>query len=78
MLAPEFARLVVPGNNGMFMATVVDESGEVLGTWQRRASKGGVTVVANPFPGRSIDGARLQAAAARYAAFLGVRLEGVE
>ena len=78
VLAPEFARLVVPGNNGMFMATVVDGTGEVLGTWQRRASKGGVTIVANPFPERAIDAAPLRAAAERYAGFLGVRLESVD
>lgn len=42
VLAPEHAHRIVPGDNGMFRATVVSD-GRVLGTWKhaRRGSTAG-------------------------------------
>jgi hypothetical protein len=72
VLAPEFARLVVPGNNGMFMATIVNERGRVIGTWRRSVAKGIVRVVPEMFAGESVDGMGLEAAGERLGGFLGV------
>ena len=78
VLAPEHARSIVPGNNGMFMATIVSPAGEVLGTWRRKSGKGGISVVAEPFTPLSVASASAFEAAARgYAAFLGVELASV-
>lgn len=35
ILAPEFAGRIAPGNNGMFLPTIVAD-GQVVGTWKRR------------------------------------------
>lgn len=43
-LPAEFAQRIVPGNNGMFLATVV-AAGQVVGTWKRNKK----TVLAAPF-----------------------------
>lgn len=41
ILVKEHSSKVVPGGNGMFLATVVDD-GQVIGLWKRRINKGGV------------------------------------
>lgn len=41
---PEHAAAIVPGNNGMFKATVVD-GGQVVGTWRRPTRAGALPVV---------------------------------
>ncbi|WP_125615275.1 winged helix DNA-binding domain-containing protein [Specibacter cremeus] len=69
-LDPEHAEHTVPGNNGMFRATVV-AGGRVVGTW-RKAPKGSAGVVLpEPFdelgPGRQ---RALAKASAAYAGFL--------
>ena len=71
VLAPEFARLVVPGNNGMFMATVVDGAGSVLGTWRRAVAKDRVTVTTAAFDGSEFPADSLEEVTSRYARFLG-------
>ncbi|PRZ43129.1 winged helix DNA-binding protein [Antricoccus suffuscus] len=47
-LPTKFAPRLVPGNNGMFMASVVD-NGAVVGTWKRHGSGKKATVSATPF-----------------------------
>lgn len=47
MLPAEFAARLVPGNNGMFLGSVVD-NGEIVGTWKRPGSVK-ATVEAIPF-----------------------------
>jgi hypothetical protein len=48
MLAPEHSQAIVPGNNGMFKATIVVD-GEVVGTWGKKVGARGVTVEPAPF-----------------------------
>jgi hypothetical protein len=48
VLSPEFADRIVPGNNGMFRATVVSD-GRVVGTWGYRGRGAARRIVATPF-----------------------------
>ena len=61
---------VVPGGNGMFLATIVVD-GRVVGTWRRTITAKGVTIAVTPF-GELTARARkgFAAAAERYAAYL--------
>ena len=47
-LSAEFAQRIVPGNNGMFMRTVVD-NGAIVGTWKRNPRGAKQTIEATPF-----------------------------
>ena len=47
-LAPEHAQAVVPGNNGMFLPTIVID-GEVVGTWKRTAGTREAVIRLSPF-----------------------------
>jgi Winged helix DNA-binding domain len=47
-LPAEFAQRIVPGNNGMFQATVVS-GGQIIGTWKRTGRGSAQTVLATPF-----------------------------
>lgn len=47
-LPAEFATRVVPGNNGMFLATVID-AGRVVGTWKGAGRGSKTSAVASPF-----------------------------
>lgn len=71
VLAPEFSDAIVPGGNGMFRATIV-EDGEVVGTWSRTIGARRVVVEGVPFAGLSERGrAELEDAAAGYGRFVG-------
>jgi hypothetical protein len=60
---------IVPGNNGMFMPTIVAR-GRVIGTWRRTVSRRSVSVTPFPFAPLSASDARAFAAAAkRYSQF---------
>jgi hypothetical protein len=70
-LAAEYAQAIVPGNNGMFLPTIVAD-GRVIGTWRRKRTGPGWTVTPVPFgsyPGRTSTGFRVAATA--YGRFLG-------
>jgi hypothetical protein len=72
-LAGAHSSTIVPGGNGLFLATIV-VNGEVVGSWRRTVSSGKdqrVDVVAEPF-GRLSAATRkgFERAARRYAAFL--------
>jgi hypothetical protein len=72
MLAPERQEAIVPGNNGMFKATIVVD-GEVVGTWGKKVGARGVTLEPRPFdPLPAGAGAGLAEATAAYGRFLGV------
>ena len=78
VLEPETAPLIVPGNNGIFLATVVVD-GRVAGTWKRTIKKKSVELIIMPFAPFDLpvlDG--VQQAAERYAAFLGLPLTKLE
>lgn len=66
--AAHFER-IVPGRNGMFLATVVAD-GRVVGTWKRSARKNGGLEL-TPLPGMNIDLDALVPAAERWAGFHG-------
>lgn len=69
-LDPEHFDRIVPGRNGMFLATVVHR-GRVVGTWKRaRTKRGGLEV--SPFPGSRIDSSALEPLNAAAATFHGV------
>jgi len=70
-LAAEHAPLTVPGNNGMFLPTIVD-GGQVVGLWRRKKIKSGMEITPHPFetmPKRRVTG--FAAAAEFYGAYLG-------
>jgi len=70
-LGPEHAQAVVPGNNGMFLATVVVD-GQVVGTWKRTQRARHALIEPSPFAGplgaEVVVG--LAAAAQAYGSFL--------
>ena len=73
-LTADHAKLVVPGGNGLFLPTIVVD-GEVVGTWRRTITRGGVAVEPRPFESLSVRArARFDASAARYARFSGLPL----
>lgn len=70
----DHAPKIVPGNNGMFLATVVID-GRVAGLWRRTTRSKTVTIAISLFDGFAIDALHeplLQAAAHRYGAFIGL------
>lgn len=69
MVEEQFVQRIVPGNNGMFMSTIVD-GGRVLGTWRRTVRRGGLDVRLQPFATLSARQLRgIGDAAERYRAF---------
>jgi hypothetical protein len=69
-LDPAHADRVVPGANGMFLPMAVVR-GRVVGTWKRTERRAGHLVTITPFVALDASSVRaLEAAAARYAAFL--------
>jgi len=71
-LAAEHAPMTVPGNNGMFLPTIVI-GGSVTGLWRRKKTATGVTVTPRPFAAlspRQLSG--FETTAAAYGRFLGL------
>ncbi|SIM45197.1 winged helix DNA-binding domain-containing protein [Micromonospora cremea] len=72
MLDPAHQAAVVPGNNGIFQATVV-RAGRVVGLWKRRITRAAVTVTIQPLtPVDAGERGRVERALGRYADFLGL------
>ncbi|MET8121055.1 winged helix DNA-binding domain-containing protein [Micromonospora sp. NPDC005189] len=72
MLDPAHQAAVVPGNNGIFQATVV-RAGRVVGVWKRKVSRGAVTITVQPLvPMADDERACVEQALKRYADFLGL------
>ncbi|NQX13678.1 winged helix DNA-binding domain-containing protein [Microbacteriaceae bacterium VKM Ac-2855] len=70
-LPSEFADRIVPGGNGIFLATILRD-GRVVGTWRRRTASGVTAVTPDPFlPLSPSDDAGVVREAKRYARFLG-------
>jgi hypothetical protein len=71
-LAAEYAATIVPGNNGMFLSTIVLR-GQVVGTWKRTIRKQYVELTLAPFRKLSTADLRLlDAPIQAYAAFTGL------
>lgn len=69
-LDPAHAQFVVPGNNGVFMPTIVS-NGRVVGTWKAVAAKRTMKVTPQPFAALGATEIRaLRAAATRYERFI--------
>ena len=74
MLDPAHRDAVVPGNNGIFQATVV-RAGRVVGVWKRSVGRAAVTVTVRPLvPLDAGERARIEQTLGRYAGFLGLPL----
>ncbi|MGC3863136.1 winged helix DNA-binding domain-containing protein [Micromonospora chersina] len=74
MLDPAHANAVVPGNNGIFQATVV-HGGRTVGIWKRTVGKRAVTVTVRQLtPFDAGLRVRVESALAGYADFLGLPL----
>jgi hypothetical protein len=74
-LTPEIFDAVVPGGNGVFRATVVDD-GQVVGLWTAKRLTRRQVVTVSGFEGRKQPRpAALKAALSRYADFCGVPTE---
>ncbi|MEU4471007.1 winged helix DNA-binding domain-containing protein [Micromonospora sp. NPDC023888] len=72
MLDPAHQAAVVPGNNGIFQATVV-RAGRVVGLWKRKVGRSAVTITIQPLtPMAADERARVEQALRRYADFLGL------
>lgn len=68
-LATEHASKIVPGNNGVFLPTIVVD-GQVVGTWKKTVRKNDITITLDPF--RQLDDTSLEllhVAASRYSQF---------
>jgi len=71
VLAPEHSGVIVPGNNGMFLATIVS-AGQVVGTWRRMTVGRRIVVAAAPFaPLAPSDVSGFQEAITAYGHFVG-------
>jgi hypothetical protein len=74
-LDPLHSQKIVPGNNGMFMPTIVVR-GRIVGTWKRAFKRGGVSVEARPFaPLNNAESRAFAVAARRYGDFMGMPVE---
>jgi len=67
VLDPKHATKIVPGGNGMFLATLVQD-GEVVGTWKRSEGK---TIVVTPAPFKRLSKRCFAEALERYGEYLG-------
>ena len=75
VLAPEFSNLIVPGNNGVFLPTVVVD-GAVAATWKRTERASAVCVTLDPFEPLSVGASDGFARAVHgYGRFLGKPVE---
>lgn len=72
-LAPEQFDRIVPGRNGMFLATVV-RNGRVIGTW-KKGTRRGEGLIGTPMPGESLGGglSELGSLAQEWGAFHGLK-----
>jgi hypothetical protein len=77
VLAAEHAPKIVPGNNGMFLPTMV-VAGQVIGTWKRRLKKNALEITVHPFTDPGASEESIMQAAKRYSNFIGLPLSSVE
>jgi len=77
VLAPEHAQKIVPGNNGVFLPTIVVD-GRVVGTWKRKLNKRSVGITLRPFARLGASDGEIEAAARRYCDFVGLPLAALE
>jgi len=72
MMTAEQQKLVIPGGNGVFRPTVIDD-GVVVGTWKRVVKKASVEIVVSSFGDLSSRQRKgIERAAGEYGRFLGI------
>jgi hypothetical protein len=76
MLPKEYADRLAPSGNGVFKPILL-LGGQIAGVWQRAIKKGALELQVHPFGAPSFSPDRLDAAARRYADFLGLPLSGL-
>ncbi len=69
VLKAEYARHVVPGNNGLFNPTIVIDS-QIAGTWKRTMKKNGIDINFNLFSPLNLSEEHFIQAAERYCGFM--------
>ncbi|MBD2860648.1 winged helix DNA-binding domain-containing protein [Paenibacillus oceani] len=69
VLSAEYARHIVPGNNGVFLPTIVLDS-QIAGTWKRTIKSKGIDIEFNLFSSPKVRKQRLIEAAERYCRFM--------
>ena len=77
VLDPAHASKVVPGNNGIFLPTIV-VGGKVVGTWSRTRRKNGLSLTVHPFAPLATPQECIAAAAQRYGDFIGVPITALD
>jgi hypothetical protein len=77
VLASEHAQKIVPGNNGIFLPTIV-VAGRVVGTWKRKLKRDSVGIQLRPFAALGASEEEIVAAAECYCDFVGLPLSSVE
>jgi Winged helix DNA-binding domain len=77
VLAAEHASKIVPGNNGMFLPTMV-VAGQVVGTWKRSLKKSALEIILHPFIDLDASEESIMQVAKGYSNFLGLSLSSVE
>lgn len=77
VLDPVHAPKIVPGNNGIFLPTIV-AGGKVVGTWSRTCRKSGLSLTLHPFVPLAVAQESIAAAAQRYGDFVGVPITSLD
>ncbi len=76
VLAAEHAHKIVPGNNGIFMPTIVVD-GQVAGTWKRKLKKNAIDVTLDPFVQFGDQEEKFVEAVEAYSDFVGLPVSSV-
>lgn len=75
VLAVEHAAKIIPGNNGMFMPTIIID-GQIVGIWKRTITKRAVVIQLTAFEAlKPTDYTKIAAIAARYGEYLGLPVD---
>ena len=77
VLAEEYAPKIVPGNNGMFLPTMV-VAGRVIGIWKRRLKKSALDITLHPFIHLGASEESVMEAAKWYSDFMGLPLSSTK
>ncbi len=74
LIAPADAATMAPAGNALFSSVFIDGAGKAAGTWRRKLTKAGISFTFGHFRKLTkAEQAQLNAAAERYAQFLGLK-----
>jgi hypothetical protein len=78
VLPEKFSSMVIPGKNGIFLPTIVDNS-QIVGTWKKEAKKTAIELVLNLFgPLEEWSAEKASKSAEAYCQFLGLPLSSMK